>query len=275
MTDLAVIMSVYMNDRLSFVKESVESILSQTFLDYHLYIAFDGPVSLDIESYISNLKDERIRLYRIEKNRGLASALNYLLEMVIKNPEYKLIARMDADDISASSRFEKQRDFLLNNIDISCVGSWYEEINGEGMHLSFRKLPTAHEDLRKCYRARTPFAHPSVMYRRSLIEIAGFYPINTILMEDNVLWGRALKAGLKFANIPEYLLKFRIDEDFYMRRSGYKYGWHYIINRFKINKLLKLPLYVYIISFLIGIIKMMPSFILKWSIVARRFCESG
>jgi len=275
MTDLAVIMSVYMNDRLSFVKESVESILSQTFLDYHLYIAFDGPVKDDVDEYINDVKDERLRLFRLEKNGCLARALNYLLEKVLGYPEYKLIARMDADDIALPTRFEKQRNFLLEHLDISVVGCWFEEIDEYDRHLRYRKLPTQHEALLKRYYTRTPFAHPSVMYRRGLIEEAGYYPTDTFLMEDNVLWGRALGVKLKFANIPEYLLKFRRDERFFKRRSGVKYGWHYIINRFKINKLLKLPLYAYIISFLIGLIKMMPSFILKWSIVARRFCESG
>jgi glycosyltransferase involved in cell wall biosynthesis len=263
MTDLTVIMSVYKNDKLKFLKESVQSILDQTFTQFHFYIVFDGPVSPDIDTYISSLKDSRIKLFRLEKNGGLASALNYLLEIVLKNPENKLIARMDADDISLPARFERQHDYLFSNPDISCVGCWYHEIDELGRHLSDRKLPVEHEALKKLYYIRTPFAHPSVMYRRNLIETAGFYPTNTVLMEDNVLWGKALKAGLLFANIPEYLLKFRKDENFYKRRSGIRYGWNFIITRFKINKSLNFPVYSYMFSFLIGLFKMMPLFILR------------
>jgi glycosyltransferase involved in cell wall biosynthesis len=259
MTDLAVIMAVYRNDKLKFLKESVQSILDQTFADFHYYIMFDGPVSPDIDCYINSLEDNRIRLFRSKENKGLAASLNYLLEILLSNQEYKLIARMDADDISLPLRFEKQRNFMLDNPDVSCVGCWYEEIDGSGKHLADIKLPVDHESLKKRYFTRTPFAHPSVMYRRQLIETAGFYPTDTILMEDNVLWGRALKEGLRFANIPEFLLKFRIDRDFYKRRSGVIYGLNYIKTKFRINKALYFPCYSYIFSFIIGGIKMMPS----------------
>ena len=218
------------------------------------------------------ITDSRIKLFRLEKNQGLASALNYLLEIVLKNPEYKFIARMDADDISFPTRFEKQRNFLSENTLISCVGCWYQEIDGSGKLLSNRKLPSDHEALKKLYYIWTPFAHPSVMYRRNLIEKSGYYPTETILMEDNVLWGKALKQGLKFANIPEYLLKFRKDGSFYQRRSGIKYGWNFILTRFKINKSLNFPVYSYVISFIIGVIKMLPSFVLRYFyIVVRRY----
>lgn len=165
---------------------------------------------------------------------------------------------MDADDISLSSRFEKQRDFILKNPDISCVGCWYHIINESGKVLSDRKLPVEHEALKKIYYTRAPFAHPSVMYRKDLIEVAGFYPVDTILMEDNVLWGRALKAGIKFENIPEFLFMFRKDNNYYMRRSGLRYGWSYIKTRFILIKSVNLPVYSYLISFLVGIIKMLP-----------------
>jgi hypothetical protein len=126
--------------------------------------------------------------------------------------------------------------------------------------------------LRKRYFTRTPFAHPSVMYRRELIEKAGFYPTDTILMEDNVLWGRALKAWLMFGNIPEYLLKFRRDKNFYKRRSGIRYGWNFIKTKFKIIRTLCFPLYSYLFTFLIGSIKMMPQFFLRYIYrVARKY----
>ena len=263
MIDLAVIMSIYHADRLRFVKESVESILNQTFNDFEYYIAFDGPVADDVDSYISSLKDPRVKLHRLEANKGLASALNYLLGLVLQQPEIKFIARMDADDISMPERFKKQRDFLLEKKEISCVGSWYEEIDENGKNLSFRKLPVDHESLRKRYMTRTPFAHSSVMYRRELIEKAGFYPEDTIFMEDNVLWGRALYSGLRFANIPEVLHRFRKDMEFYKRRSGIKYGLNYIKTKCDLIKILKHSFYSYIVTLLIGIYKMIPSIKVK------------
>jgi glycosyltransferase involved in cell wall biosynthesis len=260
MTDLAVIMSVYINDRLEFVKESVNSILLQSFSVFHFYIVFDGPVKEDVEDFITSLTDQRIKISRLEKNTGLAGALNHLLEKILHDQDYKLIARMDADDVSMPERFDRQYRFMNCNPDIGCVGSWYEEIDEYGSLLHYRKLPVLHEALRKRYFTRTPFAHPTVMFRKSLIEMAGPYPSDSILMEDNVLWGRALKAGFRFANIPEYLFKFRIDENFYRRRSGVKYGWSYIKTRFAILKYLKSPSVYFLFPVLIGTIKMMPPF---------------
>jgi hypothetical protein len=170
---------------------------------------------------------------------------------------------MDADDISLPSRFEKQRAFLSVNTEFSITGSWYEEIDESGKHLTFRKLPTDHDSLRKRYMTRTPFAHPSVMYRRELIERAGLYPTDTLLMEDNVLWGRALKAGLKFANIPEYLIRFRIDRDFYKRRSGIRYGFNFVKNRSKILKEIKSPFEYLLYTYFAGCIKMLPPFFIR------------
>jgi glycosyltransferase involved in cell wall biosynthesis len=261
MPELAVIMSVYKNDKLQFVREAVISILDQTFTVFDFYIVFDGPVSPDIDKYITSVGDSRIKLFRLNDNGGLAVALNFMLGKVLSDPNYKFIARMDADDISHPERFEKQFRFLCENPDIACVGCWYEEIDEEGKHLSYRKLPTEHEALRKRYYTRTPFAHPSVFYKRELIEKAGFYPTDTVLMEDNVLWGRALMEGLKFSNIPEYLFRFRIDKDFFKRRSGIKYGWNFIKAKFKIYRSLNSPLFAYILLIEIGIIKMMPSWL--------------
>jgi glycosyltransferase involved in cell wall biosynthesis len=272
MPDLAVIMSVYKNDRLRFVKESVQSILNQTFTLFHFYIIFDGPVASDIDDYISSHEDDRIKHYKLEKNGGLAAALNFLLEIVLKNPEYKFIARMDADDVSMPERFEKQRNYLLANPDISIVGCWYQEIDENGKHLSDRSLSTEHTELRRRYYMRSPFAHPSVIYRRELIEKAGFYPTDTNLMEDNVLWGGALIKGLKFGNIPEFLLKFRIDDSFFERRSGIKYGLNFIAERYKISKSLALPVYTYFILFGIGIIKMLPKQVIRYVYqISRKF----
>jgi hypothetical protein len=265
MVDLAVIMSIYRNDRLGFVKQSTQSILDQTFSRFHYYLIFDGPVATDVNAYVTSLTDERIRFFRLEKNDGLANALNYLLEKVMNNPEYKFIARMDADDISMQNRFKKQRTYLIENPEITVLGCWYEDIDESGKHLSFHRLPTDHESLRKRYFTKTPFAHPSVMYRRELIEKAGYYPTDTVLMEDNILWGRALFCDLKFANVAETLFQYRIDSDFYMRRSGLHYGYSFIKTKCELGKMSGNHWYYFVAIFFVGLIKMLPAFLIKIS----------
>jgi glycosyltransferase involved in cell wall biosynthesis len=270
MTDLAVIMSVYKNDKLKFLEKSVQSILNQTVTEFNYYIVFDGPVEKDIERYISSLTDRRIKHFRLEKNEGLANALNYLLEEILKEPEYKFIARMDADDISVPERFERQRTFLLENPEISCVGSWYQEIDENGNLLSNRILPIDHEGIRRYFIKRNPFAHPSVMLRRDLINKIGYYPTNTIRLEDYIFWGNALSAGMLFANIPEYLLQFRRNSEFYKKRSGLNYGFNFIKERFRMNIKLNAPIESYLYSLIIGMIRMMPAGIFRFFYKAAR-----
>jgi len=272
MPDLAVIMSVYQNDKLKFLSQSVQSILSQTYSEFDFFIVFDGPVSGEIDNYLTSLRDDRIHLHRLEKNLGLANALNYLLVIIMADIRYKFIARMDADDISMDSRFELQRNFFLGNPTISCIGSWYQEIDESGNILSNQKLPVTHEEIKRFFLKRSPFAHPSVMFRREIIAKAGFYPTNTLRLEDYIFWSNAFKNGILFANIPEYLLQFRRDINFYRRRSGIRFGFNYIITRFKINKTLKAPVHIYFYSLCVGLIRMMPAFVLKYIYaIARRY----
>lgn len=256
-------MSVHQFDKLNYFKKSVQSILDQTYSHFDFFICFDGPVLSEIDEYISGINDDRIKLFRIKINGGLAKALNYLLKIVLVNPGYKLVARMDADDISMPERFEIQRNFLLNNQAITCVGSWYQEIDESENVLSYQKLPLSHNDIKKFFMKRSPLAHPSVIFRRTMIENAGYYPIDTLRLEDYVFWSNCLKSGALFANIPEYLLLFRRDKNFYKRRSGLKFGFNYIKVRFKINKVLNAPFYIYLYSVCVGVIRMMPSNVIK------------
>jgi glycosyltransferase involved in cell wall biosynthesis len=256
-------MSVYQNDKLKFLEKSVQSILDQSLKELDLFLAIDGPISFEMEEYMKSLKGERIFIHRLSSNQGLAAALNYLLQVVLQNPEYKFIARMDADDISMPDRIIKQRNFLLENNEISCVGTWYQEIDEEGKIISNRRFPVDHEGIRRLFFRQSPMAHPSVVYRRSLIEIAGAYPTDTLRLEDYVLWGNALKFNLKFANLPEYLLQFRVDRNFYSRRSGLKYGWNLIRHRVRIFFKINAPIHAYIYACLYGFARMMPPILLK------------
>ena len=83
LNNLAVIMSLYKNDRLEFVKLAVESILGQTYKDFDYYIQFDGAIDASVETYLIGLKDERIKISARSENKGLAYSLNELLQIVM------------------------------------------------------------------------------------------------------------------------------------------------------------------------------------------------
>ena len=128
---IAVIMSIYRNDRINFVKLAVESILNQTYKDFDYYIQYDGPVDAEVDAYLSGIKDERVRILRRAENKGLAQSLNDLLNIVMPMG-YEFIARMDADDISEVYRFERQLEYLEAHSEIDMIGGAINEIDEEG-----------------------------------------------------------------------------------------------------------------------------------------------
>ena len=121
MTKVSVLMPVY-NTNEVFLRESIESILNQTFQDFELIIVDDGS-SEDIESVVKSFKDSRIKFHKNDKNRGVGYTRNRLIDLAVG--EY--VAFQDSDDISLPQRLEKQVKFLDENSEISLVGCWLEE----------------------------------------------------------------------------------------------------------------------------------------------------
>lgn len=259
---IAVIMSVYSHDTLSKLKESVSSILNQTYTDIHFYIQCDGSLPSEIDNYLSNLNDDRISIYKRFKNKGLAVSLNELLHIILhKNYEY--IARMDADDYSLPNRLFQEYQYLETNLDVDCVGTWAIEIDNNGNEYYRKKMPTNHEQCLELFKKRDCFIHPTVMFRRTFFEKAGLYPENTYFGEDTMMWANGFAYGCKFANIPEYLYKFRLDDNFFDRRRGWKHAQSIFILRHKVNKMLGFSYKEDLFALFYFIAKLMPSSILS------------
>ena len=129
MKKIAVILPVYKNDKVQYIKLSFDSILNQTYKDIHLFIGVDGPVGKDLEECLKMYEqDERVTVEWFKENRGLAIVLNDLLDICFKEG-YEYIARMDADDISMPERFEKQMAYLQQHPEIDGVGGAMEGID--------------------------------------------------------------------------------------------------------------------------------------------------
>lgn len=258
---VAVIMSLYRNDQLKYVRPAVESVLSQTYSGFDFYIQYDGCVQADVDTYLSHIQDARIRIYRREENTGLAQSLNDLLAVVMPQG-YEFIARMDADDISMPDRFEKQVAFLETHLDVDCLGTWAIEIKADGSEYFRKQMPETHEGCWKQFMKRDCMIHPSVMFRRRFIEKAGVYSLNTYFGEDTMMWCQGFANGCRFANLPEYLFKFRMDDDFFNRRRGWKHAKAILSLRWKVNKTLHYPIKAYFNAVAYAGAKMMPTGIL-------------
>ena len=185
-----------------YLAEALESILGQTFSDYE-FLVIDDASTDDTVEILQRYADERIRLLE-GPGRGLAAALNY----GIKTAKGRYIARMDADDVAAPTRLEKQVAYLDHNPEIGVCGTIFQEFMfGDAIHDHMENVRYA-DLLSGCY-----IGHPTAMFRRKLfLEHDLFYDESLKYSEDYELWGRAIRVtGL--GNVPENLLKYRRHEE--------------------------------------------------------------
>ena len=260
---LCVIMSIYKNDNLLAVTQSIESILRQAYEKIEFYIQLDGEIRSDVLQYLRGLciQDIRVKILNRTLNRGLAYSLNELLNIVLTK-EYEYIARMDADDISMPERFVKQIAFMNSHPDIDCLGTWAIEIDDDGKEYFRKKMPITHEECLELFKKRDCMIHPTVMFRRSYFEKAVLYPEDTYFGEDTMMWAKGFKSGCKFANVPEYLFKFRLDSNFFERRRGWKHAKSIYTLRHRVNRMLGFGWKEDCYALLYAMAKLMPKSIL-------------
>lgn len=255
--EIAIIMSVYLNDCLTCVNAAISSLLEQSFPHFDCFIQIDGPLNPDVKDYLYGLQDARIQLLSREENLGLARSLNGLLAVVLEKG-YPFIARMDADDICFPTRLEKQMHYLEEHSDIDCLGTWAIEIDGEGKEFFRKRMPETHEECLDLFRKRDCVIHPTVMFRKSFFEKAGLYPTDTYFAEDTLLWAQGFSAGCRFANLTEYLLYYRLDDSFFKRRRGWKHARSIFSLRRRINRMLGFGLREDLYGLAYAFVKLMP-----------------
>ena len=198
---VSVVMPVY-NGAL-YLKEAIDSILSQTHSNLELIIINDGSTD-DSERIIQSYTDKRIVYLKNEVNSRICVTLNRGLDIA----KGKYIARMDCDDISVPERLQKQVEYMEQNPSIGISGSDII-VFGEGIE---DRLFTFEHDKDICRAGllfATCFAHPAVMIRKSLLDEYNFrYDDSYRGLEDFELWYRISK-HTELVNIPEALLHYR------------------------------------------------------------------
>ena len=228
--DIAVILPVYKKDEVEYLSKAIESIVMQTYKGFHIYIGVDGPVGEEIKDFFKLIGEhEKISIVWFNENRGLACVLNDLLDICFKEG-YEYIARMDADDISELSRFEKQVAYLDKHSEID------ERGNSRHKRIVYPETPS---ECRAFFAKRNPHAHPAVMFRKSFFDKLNGkkYRPEYRQNQDTMLWFDGLMAGTQQANIPDVVLKFRMtDTMFKKRRNGWSFAKKQFHDRLMINK---------------------------------------
>ena len=215
MVKVSVLIPVY-NAR-NFLKDSVQSVLNQTFKDFELILLNDASTDDSVE-IIKSFSDERIKYYKNDKNLGISGSRNRLLDLA--KGEY--LAIMDNDDLSMPTRFEKQVEFLDNNPDVGIVGTWGELFNNrpaEGFVNKIKKFITNmglvwchpfEATMKETLRANTCM-HSSMMVRASTFKENNIrYNGELTPSEDYDLVRQVLEAGFRVCNLQEVLFKYNL-----------------------------------------------------------------
>ena len=214
----SVLMSVYIKEKAEYLDQSLRSMVDQTVFPDEIVIVEDGPLTTELQAVIESYDNEfpgLINIVKLEKNGGLGNALNYGID-ACRN---ELIARMDSDDIAKSDRCEKQLYAFKSTPELSIVGTQIEEFIGDKENVvSSRIVPTTYCEIMKFSRRRSPFNHPTVMYRKSELNRVGKYR-TWGRKEDLDLFIRMLHSDCKAINLKESLLWYRAGEDNLRRRK--------------------------------------------------------
>jgi len=198
MPKISVLMPVY-NTKEEYLRESIESILNQTFTDFELVIVDDGSKN-DIEKIVSSYNDSRIRFYKNEENYGVSKTRNKLMDL--STGEY--IAFQDSDDISLPERLNKEVYFLEKHPTISIVGTWLK-VFPNGRILKNIPYPKYVDFLGGCMTSQG-----TIMLRLSNIKNCDLhYNEQLKTSEDYNFFVECLKSNLNIANIQEVLYMYR------------------------------------------------------------------
>lgn len=207
-------------DEERFLPAALASLQRQSLADWELVAVDDG--SMDRTPQIlaqAAAKDHRIRVLR-QPAAGLVAALNTGLEAC----RSELIARLDGDDVCHPQRLERQVAALESRPELLLVASRVRHIprpalqNGMHAYEKWQNGLLGDREIRRDLFVESPFAHPSVAFRRQAVLAAGGYR-DRGWPEDYDLWLRLADLPGEFLRLPEVLLYWR-DRPERLTRTG-------------------------------------------------------
>lgn len=219
--NFSVLMSVYKNEKSTYLNASLMSIENQTVVPDEIILVEDGPLTKELYEVIDthrNMFGKGFRVVVLNKNQGLGNALRIGTKYV----STKWIARMDTDDIAVPNRFELQLREIEKNPQLAVIGGQVDEFEGSIDNIvGKRTVPCSQADIYKFIKWRSPFNHPTVMINKTMLEKVGGYE-NKGKLEDYFLWAKIIAKGYAVRNLPQVLVHMRVDSGMYNRRGEFK-----------------------------------------------------
>ncbi|MAJ97583.1 MAG: hypothetical protein CMI56_03140 [Parcubacteria group bacterium] len=198
---VSILMLTY--NRAHYLKNAVESVLTQTYKNWELIVIDDGSTD-ETESIVTSYDDNRITYKKYPENKGLYVRRQESLSHT--TGEY--VAVLDGDDMwSSPFKLEQQVHFLERNLDHAVVGTFITVIDADGNAVRKDSYQITDQNIRAQLLMRNQFTHSSVLMRKSMLDMTkGYQPT---LAEDLDLFLQLGNFG-KFGNISEFLTSYRI-----------------------------------------------------------------
>lgn len=197
---VSVVIPVYNGER--FLRESINSVVSQTFTDFEIVIVDDGSTdgSADV---VRSYSDSRIRMVSHARNRGLAEARN----TGIRSSRGIYVALLDSDDIAEPTRLADQFKAMEQERGLVYLGTWALIFNSEiPTATKLWKTETTDHELRALLLFRNRFNASSVMFRQNVVP-SELFP--NIPMAEDYRFAVAMSKLGKIANLPKPLVRYR------------------------------------------------------------------
>jgi hypothetical protein len=204
------------------LRDCIDSILAQSLQDFEV-IAVDDFSSDASAALLQSYNDPRLHIIS-SKSKGIVSALNTGLALCRSN----YVARMDADDVMHEQRLQIQYSLLKENSDISLCATQARKFPREKIqagyieYMRWQNACISMSDIQNQIYIESPFAHPSVMFRKNCIIEAGGY-LDGDFPEDYELWLRLFQAGHQMVKIEQELLFWR-ESDGRLSRTCLRYA---------------------------------------------------
>jgi glycosyltransferase involved in cell wall biosynthesis len=188
----------------AFLEDALRSIYSQTYKNIEIIAVLDRADPWVREFLLSESQIHPILVIG-SSAPGISAALN----LGITNSSSQYIARFDSDDLMYANRIESQVDFLESNPNVVCLGTQIDFIDSDSKFIRRSNYPLASPDIEKWLSLRNCIAHPSVMFRKVIIQNAGGYRSFFNSTEDYDLWLRLVEFG-SICNLPGVLNGYRV-----------------------------------------------------------------
>jgi len=220
MPKVSILMPVYNAE--DTLRECLDSIFQQTLQDFEVIAVNDSCTDKSLE-VMRSFKDSRIHIID-NKNKGIVSALNTGLEHCRSD----FVARMDADDVMYAKRLEKQFNVLNASPEIILCATqarkFPEDIIKAGYieYMRWQNACLSMQDIQNQIYIESPFAHPSVMFRKHCVISLGAYKGGDF-PEDYELWLRLFHAGKTMMKLDEVLIDWR-ESDNRLSRTSSRYS---------------------------------------------------